>query len=140
VKALRLGFRAFQFVEARQRRVGGRPRETVAHERGVDEQPVLAKHVRGLSMPSIESPAVVLQPHPAMEDHLDQAVARFLRERRRRPGSAARFRRRDAEQPNAAEGRDGNRVAIVDRVDHHRLGSSGSRAERNGLSYCHGRD
>jgi len=139
VKAARLRFGALQFVESCQRRAGDHAREAVAHHLGVDEHAVFTKHVRESPAIAIEGLAVLLEPHPAMEDQLFQTIARFLRERRRGIEASTEFRRIDAEQPDAAELRDGDRVAVGDRGHHHRLGSFGPGAERNGLSNCHGR-
>jgi hypothetical protein len=101
---------------------------------------VFAEDVCGLAAMFVEHPAVVLQPHPATEDQFAQTIARFLRERRRCCGSAAQLRRFDPEEPDAAVFRDGDGAAVGDRGHSHGFGSSRSRAERNGLSYCHGRN
>ena len=135
----RFRFGAPQFVEARQRCARGDARETVAHELGVDEQAVFAEDVREPAAIRVDPLPVLLEAHPAMEDHLSQAIARLLRERRRGVEPVPQFGRIDAEQADAAELRDGDCVAVENGGYDHRLGSFGSSAERHGLNNCHGR-
>src|SRR2546422_6600995 len=139
-KAFGFRFRALQFIEPGERLTSGHAREPVAHERGVDDHAVLAEHVREPAMVDVERRALLLEAHPAMNDHLPQSVAGFLRERRRRIESMAHLRRVDAEQTDTTKPRNGDCVAVGDGGYDHGIGSLGSRAERKRLSYCDGRN
>jgi len=138
-EAFRFGFRASQLVEARERRTRGHARQTVAYERGVDEESVLTEHIREPAAVDIEDSAILLEAHPSMQHHRDQTFARFLRERRRRIESVSHLRRVDAEQPHATESRNADRVAVGDGGDDDGIGSLESRARRECVRNCHGR-
>ena len=120
--ALSFRFGAFQLVESREREPGGDAREAVAHERGVHEEAVLAHHVCKMPVVRVHGRAFVLEAHPATEDHRGEPVARLASERRGGVEAMTDFRRVDAEQAHAADGRHVDGVTVDHSCDDHGIG------------------
>ncbi len=141
-EGLGLGFGMLELVEPCQRHPRRDARQALAHHDHVRADTVFGDDIREPPLVDIEALAVALEPDPPPQHQPGQLVARRQRKRRRRVEHAADLRRVDAEQPDAAEPGDINRVAVDDRAHHHELRSL-QRTQRRRGNYCnhhtHGR-
>ena len=113
---LRLGLGALELVETRERHTRGHTRQALANHQHVGAGAVFGDHIGQAPLVDVDAIAgtVALEPHPAVQDHAGELVARGICKGRRRVEALADFRRIDAEQADAAHRRDVDRVAVDD--------------------------
>jgi hypothetical protein len=118
---LRFCLGPFQFAETHDRLARRHPRQALAHEHAVYERAVLEQHVLQMPVVGVERFAIRFETNPSAKDERGQSIASFEREGRRRIEPAPDFRRVDAEQPDTAERRDVDSVAVDHRADEKRV-------------------
>jgi len=117
----RLGFSfgTFELVETSERQSCGHARQAFADEHGVCADAVFAQDVRQMPAVGVQPIALDLQTNPAVQDQVNEPVARRVRKRRRGIEAAPYLRRVDAKQSDASECRDVDRVSVKDRAYQH---------------------
>jgi len=116
---LRLGLGLLELVEPHERHPRRHAREPLAHQHDVRAAAVAHDHISEPALVDVESLAVGLEPHPAVQHKPGQLVAGRIRERRRRVETAANLRRVDSQQTHTPERRHVDRVAIEDSANQH---------------------